>query len=781
MHQRYGGGGCPAEYPVRTKCVALFQEIHGVDTMLFALYVHEYGQECPAPNRRRVYLSYLDSVQYFEPKCYRTIAYHAVLVEYLRYVKSRGFHTAHIWSCPPTPGDDYIFYCHPAHQLTPREDMLRAWYHRMLDKAKVEGVVLRTTTLYDEYFVKDGVDSVSWSTGKPTCLPYFEGDYIPGEIENIIRLENERRLRTVNDTIPDTVMARLAHNLGKMKDNFIVAHLRSRRFVSAVEHGEDVSQWKDSGDEVMRNKRAKITGKDSSILHQTKEEKESDISDRVAGSSGESLSSKIGGEATIPVKAEMNDAPATLASTEENQALVVQSADKAEAGQGGAVVQKAPEDNKAVSTGDQVDSGDKVNAIGADACEPKESEKTDSTVTNATTSNAGEVESCTNLDSEGGGQGRTSTGDEVVKTTKSMTKDCDIDRVNSASTVAKPERSSNENEGSASLNSDDILSVSLTSGEKEKPTESGTDRMDTTDHSAATQIMSSKADVVTSTTSQPDEAIKQQGSGLSSPSKRSFEEIAPALSPHFGDAVKYVANTSDEDDPVETELFESRQRFLNYCQATHCQFDELRRAKHSTMMVLFQLHNPAAPLFLRQCGSCYRDITHGTRFHCNDCSNFDLCQECYEPVTSGRWAERDPRFGHDKAHMFTPIDMEASTQTGSSREERQESLKAHVALLEHVGTCLGAPGCSLQNCQRMKKLLDHVSSCEVKPKSECRICTRLLSLCAIHSRKCTVGGSCPVPFCDRIREQNKRLRQQQRLMDDRRRRAQNDLYHATES
>jgi E1A/CREB-binding protein len=36
-----------------------------------------------APNRRRVYISYLDSVQYFEPKEYRSVAYQAVIVEYL--------------------------------------------------------------------------------------------------------------------------------------------------------------------------------------------------------------------------------------------------------------------------------------------------------------------------------------------------------------------------------------------------------------------------------------------------------------------------------------------------------------------------------------------------------------------------------------------------------------------------------------------------------------------------------------------------------------------------
>ena len=126
-----------------------------------------------------MYVSYLDSVHYFRPRHYRTIVYQEIIVAYLEYVKNRGFHTAHIWACPPLKGDDYILYCHPADQKTPKDDMLRKWYVDVLKKCIDREIAFEISDLFTEFLADP--------TNDATVLPYFEGDYWVNEAEVIIK------------------------------------------------------------------------------------------------------------------------------------------------------------------------------------------------------------------------------------------------------------------------------------------------------------------------------------------------------------------------------------------------------------------------------------------------------------------------------------------------------------------------------------------------------------------------------------------------------------------
>ena len=143
----------------------------GHEVCFFAMYLQEYGSDCPQPNTNRVYVSYLDSVRYFRssPEGQRTTVYHSLLIEYLRYVREQGFTHAHIWVSPPKQGDDYIFYAHPEAMVNKRMGLLKLkeWYEKMLDESKKRGIVVDFQDMQEEYKDIESIDDI----------PMFSGDH----------------------------------------------------------------------------------------------------------------------------------------------------------------------------------------------------------------------------------------------------------------------------------------------------------------------------------------------------------------------------------------------------------------------------------------------------------------------------------------------------------------------------------------------------------------------------------------------------------------------------
>uniref|UniRef100_A0A7N6FK16 histone acetyltransferase n=1 Tax=Anabas testudineus TaxID=64144 RepID=A0A7N6FK16_ANATE len=204
MKSRFVDSGEMSEsFPYRTKALFAFEDIDGADVCFFGMHVQEYGSDCPQPNQRRVYISYLDSVHFFQPRTLRTAVYHEILIGYLEYVKKLGYTTGHIWACPPSEGDDYIFHCHPADQKIPKPKRLQEWYKKMLDKAVAERIVHD----YKDIFKQATEDRLTSAKE----LPYFEGDFWPNVLEESIKeleQEEEERKReensTSNESIDDT-------------------------------------------------------------------------------------------------------------------------------------------------------------------------------------------------------------------------------------------------------------------------------------------------------------------------------------------------------------------------------------------------------------------------------------------------------------------------------------------------------------------------------------------------------------------------------------------------
>lgn len=89
-------------------------------------------------------------------------------------------------------------------------------------------------------------------------------------------------------------------------------------------------------------------------------------------------------------------------------------------------------------------------------------------------------------------------------------------------------------------------------------------------------------------------------------------------------------DTNDRDVILDNSLFENRSDFLSFCQRNYYQFDTLRRAKHSSMMILYHLHNPNMHISEDFCSFCHKDTSMDHCWLCEICPQFEVCAACYQ-------------------------------------------------------------------------------------------------------------------------------------------------------
>ena len=87
--------------------------------------------------------------------------------------------------------------------------------------------------------------------------------------------------------------------------------------------------------------------------------------------------------------------------------------------------------------------------------------------------------------------------------------------------------------------------------------------------------------------------------------------------------------TLDKDEIMESEFFDNRQPFLSLCQGNQYQYDALRRSKHSSMMILYHLHNPSAPAFVSSCTICNSELDADQEWKCKTCLDYEICTGCF--------------------------------------------------------------------------------------------------------------------------------------------------------
>ncbi|KAI8544875.1 hypothetical protein RHMOL_Rhmol08G0328500 [Rhododendron molle] len=364
-------------------------------------------------------------------------------IGYLEYCKKRGFTSCYIWACPPLKGEDYILYCHPEIQKTPKSDKLREWYLSMLRKAAKENIVVELTNLYDHFFIYAGERKAKVTAAR---LPYFDGDYWPGAAEDMIY-----QLRQEED-------GRKQHKKGITKKPI------TKRALKASGHSD-------------------LSGNASKDLL---------------------LMQKLG-ETISPMKEDFIMVHLQPACTHCCILMVI------------------------------------GNRWTCNQCK--------------------DFQLCD----------KHNDGNYNITTYS--------DNFESVLTAF-------ETEGFLLwiLNMFALRSLNLCYEAEQKLEEKERHPINLRDKHVLYPV-------------------------------------------EINDVPE---DTKDTDDILESEFFDTRQAFLSLCQGNHYQYDTLRRAKHSSMMVLYHLHNPTAPAFVTTCNACHLDIEAGQGWRCEICPDYDVCNACFQ-------------------------------------------------------------------------------------------------------------------------------------------------------
>lgn len=687
MKRRYAFKNYPDEFTFRCKCIVVFQNLDGVDVILFGLYVYEHDEKNPAPNQRAVYVSYLDSVHYMRPRRMRTLIYHEILISYLDYVRRKGFSTAHIWACPPLKGDDYILYAKPEDQKTPKDDRLRQWYLDMLVECQRRGIVGKVTNMYDLYFAKENHDA--------TGVPYMDGDYFPAEVENIIKDIEEGK-------------AGKRGSISKQKKKNAKAKKQKKK------SGRGGTRSTGIDEEALAA---------SGIIPPGMEQKSLEEGGR------DYVMVKLG-ETIQPMKESFIVAFLSWSGAKEENMVVPKEIqehrDKHNIGW------KIEEDEKMEEATDQPEE-----KAAAAAETPAPTPPTATPAAAAPPAPAG----------------------------------APAPAPSTATPAAAPSAPAAGTQETAAPGAEAPAAAAPAPADAAKPAESTSPKAEgSTDPAMVVRegkfaAMAARKRNLDGNTKPPEkaESSKDAKESKEKDAKKEDEKNRETVKDSKGRTVTVL---DDDVEEMDCEFLNNRQAFLNLCQGNHYQFDQLRRAKHSSMMVLWHLHNRDAPKFVQQCALCSREILAGFRYHCPTCADYDQCHDCMQSPTTPR-----------HPHPLKPIPVVSGKQnelTAAQRRERQRSIQLHMTLLLHAATC-HSPKCPSANCTKMKGLLKHGNQCQVKAAGGCHVCKRIWALLQLHARQCK-ASACPVPNCMAIRERFRQLKKQQQAMDDRRRQEMNRAY-----
>ncbi len=770
-----GGRNYPSVLPYRSKSLYMFQNIDGVDVLLFAMYVQEYDEYCPPPNTRTAYLAYLDSVKFFSVPWLRTDLYKEVLVAYMQDLRRRGFDQMLIWACPPKEGDDYILFCHPEEQRTPKDKRLQKWYIDILREANKRSIVHRVVHLADDYFPawignEGGRDRDVYE------LPNYEGDYWPrqGEDESkTLRLEAEEDGEPLlpgmkaASSAADTPTAETSHqNVTDVAASKLTA--RKQGMVLPVKLALDLAAARTAG-----SRREKPSGKpipmpppayarrSAVLLHRASVEVAAAADARREAAYAAWQTGKSGKGAEMITRAKSKG-------------------DKAKKKRGKIPKGKAKNKGPILGVNDmplrddplrykvfQLLTQSPIMHTGFLVAKLRPSCQVYKTYIRPNEryySYTGLNPEASRIDpkaQKGRDMFKTFMADQLYVADLSMKAwklpDAEIKRALGKHPLAARFNRQDwtpSHESFAQVNQVDQpllrrlnqLNKAAVFYKEKLPEYQQLSR----DLQQLVPVCSFREAVAKKEAGQdvqvpeqpqnagallqmPLEELVAKVSGMRERYKRLHAHLEQARK---GNNLRYRTMLPDVDKDVDRRFFGTRQLFLDLCRGNHYQFDQLRRAKHSSMMLLYHVFNVNAPSYVYHCNECGVGIARdeeqgleGIRWSCTQCNEYDICEKCKQKTTHqhllvpfstiGTLADMDE--GNDRTLVGEMLDRAVgipklapppAEQTPSASPTPAAAGASNGTSGDKAAAKTPAASCdSLDACSRSLQLLQHSPAC----------------------------------------------------------------------
>jgi hypothetical protein len=159
----------------RERIIFMFYLIDEIPVLIFAICVCYYSESwlengtTTILDTRDMYISYIDSINLFQPKVLRTNLYQQCLLGIIDYSRIYlNINKCFLWSCPLEPNSDYIFNLHPPSQRFPDQKMLDEWYIKLF-KLGMEKNVITKYLSFNDYLKENNITEID-------KIPYFKGD-----------------------------------------------------------------------------------------------------------------------------------------------------------------------------------------------------------------------------------------------------------------------------------------------------------------------------------------------------------------------------------------------------------------------------------------------------------------------------------------------------------------------------------------------------------------------------------------------------------------------------